>query len=68
MAGRSPSDVTLSHVGLGSPIARGHPATRAPILTTNGTVAYARERGGELPQFVREAFEAYLRCGRLEHG
>jgi hypothetical protein len=25
-------------------------------------------RGGELPRFVREEFEAYLRCGRLEHG
>jgi hypothetical protein len=26
------------------------------------------ERGGALPRFVREEFEAYLRCGRLEHG
>jgi hypothetical protein len=26
------------------------------------------ERGSALPRFVREAFEAYLRCGRLEHG
>ena len=26
------------------------------------------ERGSALPRFVREEFEAYLRCGRLEHG
>jgi hypothetical protein len=26
------------------------------------------EQGSGLPRFVREEFEAYLRCGRLEHG
>ena len=26
------------------------------------------EQGARLPRFVREAFDAYLRCGRLEHG
>jgi hypothetical protein len=26
------------------------------------------EQGRALPRFVREEFEAYLRCGRLEHG
>ena len=26
------------------------------------------EQGRGLPRFVREEFEAYLRCGRLEHG
>jgi hypothetical protein len=26
------------------------------------------ERGGALSRFVREEFEAYLRCGRLKHG
>ena len=26
------------------------------------------ERGSGMAQFVREEFEAYLRCGRLEHG
>ena len=26
------------------------------------------ERGESLPGFVREEFDAYLRCGRLEHG
>jgi hypothetical protein len=26
------------------------------------------ERGGNLPGFVREEFEAYLRCGQIEHG
>ncbi len=26
------------------------------------------EQGASLPGFVREEFDAYLRCGRLEHG
>ena len=26
------------------------------------------EHGASLPRFVREEFDAYLRCGRLEHG
>ncbi len=26
------------------------------------------ERDASLPGFVRKEFEAYLRCGRLEHG
>lgn len=24
--------------------------------------------GGHLPKFVRQEFDAYLKCGRLEHG
>ena len=35
------------------------PRDSSPILV---------RRGAPLPSFVREEFEAYLRCGRLEHG
>ena len=27
-----------------------------------------REQGASLPGFVRDEFDAYLRCGRLEYG
>jgi len=30
--------------------------------------AQLEEQGRQVPGFVREEFEAYLRCGRLEHG
>ena len=30
--------------------------------------AHLGERDAMLPGFVRDEFEAYLRCGRLEHG
>jgi hypothetical protein len=30
--------------------------------------AALEEEGRHLPGFVRDEFEAYLRCGRLEHG
>ena len=30
--------------------------------------AYLEKEGRRVPGFVREEFEAYLRCGRLEHG
>ena len=30
--------------------------------------AHLAERGATLPKFVRDEFEAYLRCGRLEGG
>jgi hypothetical protein len=33
-----------------------------------GFVAELEAEGGELPAFVREEFEAYLRCGILAHG
>ena len=32
------------------------------------TVEQHAERDASLPGFVRKEFEAYLRCGRLEHG
>ncbi len=30
--------------------------------------SYLEEQGRRVPEFVRDEFEAYLRCGRLEHG
>ena len=30
--------------------------------------AYLAEQGAILPQYVQREFEAYLKCGRLEHG
>ena len=30
--------------------------------------AYLAEQGAVLPRYVQREFEAYLKCGRLEHG
>ena len=30
--------------------------------------AYLAEQGAVLPRYVEREFEAYLKCGRLEHG
>ena len=33
-----------------------------------GFTAYLEEQGAILPRYVQHEFEAYLKCGRLEHG
>ena len=51
-------------------------AGRAPVTLAGGElaagpdqiVAHLAEQGTALPAYVEKEFEAYLKCGRLEHG
>ena len=40
------------------------------IVERHGESFFAglEEQGRALPRYVREEFDSYLRCGRLEHG
>ena len=66
-------DIGLATVGAGGSGYRRHSPGDTALYGVVEQHAHAffdgqDELGRGLPRFVREEFEAYLRCGRLEHG
>jgi len=62
------SDRAGGRADLRSPCSRAHAAVPLVQAHYPGFIAHLAAQDRSLPEYVREEFEAFLRCGVLEHG